>query len=67
MARGELEVRIGDNREVDVNDDDVGVRAAARPEDKLYIGPLAFKDQNPKFAGVVRYRTENILNERNPA
>ncbi|MEN8125802.1 MAG: SDR family NAD(P)-dependent oxidoreductase [Bacteroidota bacterium] len=35
-------------------------------EDKLYIGPQAFKTQLPEFAGIIRNRTENILNEMNP-
>ncbi len=35
-------------------------------EKKLYIGPLAYKEQEPRFADAVRMRIENILNERNP-
>jgi NAD(P)-dependent dehydrogenase (short-subunit alcohol dehydrogenase family) len=33
---------------------------------KLYIGPKGFQEQLPEFAGEVRERTENILNEVNP-
>jgi NAD(P)-dependent dehydrogenase (short-subunit alcohol dehydrogenase family) len=34
--------------------------------DRLYIGPRAFEVQPPSIAGLVRERTENILNEQNP-
>jgi len=35
-------------------------------DDKLYIGPKAFREQDPEVDEIVRNRTENILNEINP-
>jgi hypothetical protein len=35
-------------------------------KNKLYIGPKAFEGQLPETAGLIRERTENILNEVNP-
>jgi NAD(P)-dependent dehydrogenase (short-subunit alcohol dehydrogenase family) len=39
---------------------------AGLAENKLYIGPLAYREQEPRLADAVRMRMENILNERNP-
>ena len=34
--------------------------------DRLYIGPKAFRNQFAEFSDLVRQRAENMLNEQNP-
>lgn len=47
-------------------EESAGVLFEGLKNDRLYIGPTAFEVQPPSIADVVRERTENILNERNP-